>query len=361
MAHSRKNVSRRDVLKGVGGASIAGLAGCTGGGNGEETTTATDTVKAAWLYNTDIQANGWTYEHHRGMQAAEEELDWLETNYTENVDDTDAEKVSAQYAEDGYDVIYGTSFGFQDGMYIAAEDYPDTIFEHCSGFEQRENMGRYFARLYQGFYLAGLASGEVTETNTLGYVGAYPIPEVVRWINAWTAGAATTNPDVSVKVRWLNTWYDPSSSKEATSALVDEDADVIAHSMNSAAVPETANDEGVWGIGLYSPMREQGGENFLTSPIWHWDQFYPVELEALRAGEWESDFDWWGMDKGLVDIAEWGPEVPDSVKETVSDEKDAIVNGETTVFEGTEFEGESDTFLFSEMASYLPNVEGEVP
>ena len=361
MANGNKYVSRRDVLKGVGGASIAGLAGCTGGNGGGGTTTDTDTVKAAWLYNTAIQANGWTYEHHRGLEAAAEEYDWLETNYTENVDPDDTESVSAQYAEDGYDIVYGTSFGFQDGMFNAAKDYPDTIFDHCSGFRSRDNMGRYFARLYQGFYLGGMASGMVTESNTLGYVGAFPIPEVVRWINAWTLGAATTNPDVSVKVRWLNTWYDPTKSKDATNALADAGADVIAHSMNSAATLETAKDRGIWGMGLYSPMREQGGDSFLTSPIWHWPEFYIPELQTVREGNWESDFDWWGFDKGLVDIADWGPEVPESVRSEVASEREAILNGDTTVWEGSQFEGESDTFLFSEMASYVPNVEGEVP
>jgi len=361
MVESNKTVSRRDVLKGVGGASIAGLAGCTGGGDETQTTTETETVKAAWLYNTDVQANGWTFEHHQGLLAAQEQFDWLETNYTENVDTTDAEEVSAQYAEDGYDIVYGTSFGFQDGMYNAAEDYPDTIFDHCSGFKTRENMGRYFARLYQGFYLGGMASGHLTETNTLGFVGAFPIPEVVRWINAWTIGAASVNPDVSVKVRWLNTWYDPAKSKSGTQALIDDGADVIAHSMNSASTLQTANENGVWGHGLYSPMREQGGDSFVTSPIWHWAEFYPSELEVVRAGNWESNFDWLGMSEGLVDIAEFGPEVPQSVQDEVAEKRDAITNGETTVWEGTQFEGESDTYLFSEMQTYAPNVEGEVP
>lgn len=361
MHNTNKGLSRREVLKGVGGASVVGLAGCTGGPSGTATTTESEQIRAAWLYNTSVAANGWTFEHHQGLKAADEEFDWLETSYTEEVNPDDAESISAQYAEDGFDIIYGTSFGFQDGMLNAAEQYPDTIFDHCSGFLSRENMGRFFARLYQGFYLGGIAAGRVTETDTLGFVGAFPIPEVVRWINAWTIGAASVNPDVTVKVRWLNTWFDPAQSSSATNDLVDNDCDVIAHSMNSASTLETANERGVWGLGLYSPMREQGGENFLTSPIWHWDKFYIPELEIVKAGDWESDFDWWGMDSGLADIAEWGPQVPSSVQDEVETEKQAIVDGDTTTWEGSMFEGESDTYLFSEMATYAPNVEGEVP
>ncbi|MFB6109361.1 MAG: BMP family ABC transporter substrate-binding protein, partial [Halodesulfurarchaeum sp.] len=246
MANEDTHLNRRDVLKGVGGASIAGLAGCTGGKTETETTTGTKGVKAAWLYNTAIQSSGWTYEHHQGLQAAREEYDWLTASYIENVDPNEVENICAQYVEDGYDVIYGTSFGFQTGMYHAAERFPDTIFDHCSGFKSRENMGRYFGRLYQGFYLAGIASGLVTESNTLGFVGAFPIPEVLRWVNAWTAGATSVNPDVTTKVRWLNTWFDPSKSKNAANALIDVGADVIASSMNSAAPLVAANNRGVW-------------------------------------------------------------------------------------------------------------------
>ncbi|MFB6109360.1 MAG: BMP family ABC transporter substrate-binding protein, partial [Halodesulfurarchaeum sp.] len=117
----------------------------------------------------------------------------------------------------------------------------------------------------------------------------------------------------------------------------------------------------VWGMGLYSPMRDKGGENFLTSPIWHWRKFYVPELQMIQNGNWSSDFDWWGMKEGLVDIAEWGPRVPASVKDRVESERTALLNGETTVWEGTKFEGKSDTFLFSKMGSYVPNVEGTVP
>lgn len=353
-----ESLSRRDILKGAGGAGVVGLAGCVGGNGGDENT---DQVKAAWLYNTAVQGNGWTFEHHEGLKAAEEEYDWLEADYTENVNPDDAQQISEQYAEQGYDVIYGTSFGFQDGMLAAANEYPDTIFEHCSGFKSSENMGRYFGRLYQSFYLAGVAAGGVTESNTLGYVGAFPIPEVVRWINAWTLGAASVNPDVETEVRWLNTWFDPTQSKSATNALADAGADVIGHSMNSAAALQTANERGIWGMGLYSPMREQGGENFLTSPIWHWEKFYVPELMPIRDGSWESDFDWLGLQDGMVDIAEFGPNVPDSVKDTVESEREALESGDRTVWTGSQFEGESDTFVFSEMQSYVPNVNGEVP
>ncbi|MFB6110141.1 MAG: BMP family ABC transporter substrate-binding protein, partial [Halodesulfurarchaeum sp.] len=154
---------------------------------------------------------------------------------------------------------------------------------------------------------------------------------------------------------------DPAKSSNAANALIDAGADVIADSMNSAATLETANERGVWGLGLYSPMRQQGGDNFLTSPIWYWDSFYPPELKTVRAGNWDPDFDWWGMDRGLVDIAEWGPQVPSSVKDEVASKRQAIIDGETTVWEGSMFEGESDTYLFSEMATYAQNVEGEVP
>jgi basic membrane protein A len=318
-------------------------------------------VKAAWLYNTDVQANGWTFEHHQGLLAAQEQFDWLETNYTENVDTTDAEEVSAQYAEDGYDIVYGTSFGFQDGMYNAAEDYPDTIFDHCSGFKTRENMGRYFGRIDQARYLAGVAAGMVTEANSLGYVGAFPISEVIRGINAFTLGAASVNSDVSTQVRWTNSWFDPQTEREAANALVDEGVDVMAQHQDSTAAVQAAAEADIWATGYNAPMQDSAGENYLTSPIWHWEVFYEPTLEAVRDGSWEPDFSYEGLGSGLVDIDDWGPEVPDDVQSEVESLRGDIESGDLNIWADSAFADASVSDRFQNMGSFVEQVEGSVP
>jgi len=356
--------SRRAFLKAAGVAGLVGVAGCSSDG-GEElsntTTTTEDSVQAAMLYNTEVGDYGWTYRHHQAVTDIEEQFDWLEVSYNESLDTADVKSVAEQYARTDHDVVFGTSFGFQDGMYEAAEAYPDTTFEHCSGFRTRENMGRYFGRLYQAYFLTGVAAGMVTETNTLGFVGAFPIPEVVRFINAFSIGATSVNEEVRTKVRYLNTWHDPEQSRDGTAALIDEGADVIAGVMDSPSMVEAANDNGVWASGAWAPMRQYGGENYLTTPIFDWEPYYRQELEQIRNDEWASNFYYDGIASGVVDIDEFGPQVPDSVQAKVAEKRDALVDGTVSVWEGTKFEAESDTFLFSQMSSYVPSVQGDVP
>jgi len=222
-------------------------------------------------------------------------------------------------------------------------------------------MGRYMGRIYQPRYLAGQATGMVTENNNIGYVAAFPIPEVVRSINSMALGARSVNPDATFKVRWTNAWFDPPTSQEAANSLIDENCDVIAQEQDSPAAVKAAAEADVWASGYNAPMGEFGGENYLISPIWDWSQFYVPAVEDVHEGEWESDFFWGGMETGLPKLDEWGPNVPQGVKDTVASSKEDILNGDLNVWEGSKFEGEDDTFLFQEMQSYVEGVEGEVP
>jgi basic membrane protein A len=313
------------------------------------------------VYISEIGDLGWSWAHNEGRKAVDEKYDWLETTYTEAVAPSDSERVFEQYASGDADVIFGTTFGYQDPMINVAEKYPDVTFEHATGYRTRENMGRYMGRIYQPRYLAGQATGMVTETNNIGYVAAFPIPEVVRSINAMAQGALSVNPDATFKVRWVNAWFDPPTSKEAANSLIDENCDVIAQEQDSPAAVRAANEADVWASGYNAPMGQFGGDNYLISPIWDWKQFYDPAVSAVHDGSWESDAYWGGMETGLPTLDEWGPEVPQDVKDTVASTKEEILNGELNVWEGTKFEGESDEFLFQEMSTFGEGVEGEVP
>jgi basic membrane protein A len=381
--------TRRDVLKGIGTASAICLAGCSGGSNDEDDAAEGDseaggdtagdsdggkkgdetgsngsgqgTVEAAWVYNSEVGDLGWSWAHNEGRKAVKNEYDWLSTEYTEAVAPEESEQVFRQYADSGMDIIFGCVFGYQDAMEVVAEEYPDVYFEHNTGYATRENMGRYMGRIYEARYLAGQAAGMLTETNTLGYVAAFPIAEVVRGINAYTLGAASVNDSISTKVRWTNSWFDPPNESEAAGALLGENVDVMAqHQDSPAALTEAANED-IWATGNGAPMQEQAGENYLTSPIWHWEEFYGPTLEAVRDDEWEADAYWEGLDSGVCDIDDWGPAVPQDVKDEVETTREEIINGELDIWAGTKFEGESESFLFQEMGSYVEQVEGEVP
>ena len=246
-------------------------------------------------------------------------------------------------------------------MLTVAEDFPDTYFEHATGFETAENMGRYMGKIYQPRYLAGQATGMITENNTIGYVAAFPIAEVVRSINAMTLGARSVNPEATFKVRWVNAWFDPQTSQEAANALIDEGVDVVAQEQDSPAAVRAANEAGVWSSGYNAPMGEFGGEKYIISPIWDWSKIYDPTVTSVKEGTWEPDFFWGGMETGVPTLDEWGPNVPQDVKDTVADTREQILDGELDIWEGSKFEGESEQFLFQEMSSFVEGVEGEVP
>jgi basic membrane protein A len=313
------------------------------------------------VYNSEVGDLGWSWAHNEGRKAVADEYDWLETEYTEAVAPGDSERIFRQYANNGFDIIFGCTFEYQDPMATVAEETPEVYFEHNTGYKTLENMGRYMGRIYQARYLAGIAAGMVTETNTLGYVAAFPIPEVVRGINAFTLGAASVNDSITTKVRWTNTWFDPPTESEAAGALLDENVDVMAQHQDSPAALSAAADAGVWATGYDAPMQEQAGDNYLTSPIWHWEEFYGPTLESVNDGNWESDAYWEGLDSGICSLDDWGPQVPQDVQDEVATAREGIISGDLDVWAGSKFEGESDEFLFQEMGSYVDGVEGTVP
>jgi len=379
----KRNLSRRDALRALGVAGMIGIAGCGGDGGGgsdggdgsdgsdgdstdgddgsDMENSGMDTVRAAWVYNSEVGDLGWSWAHNEGRKATAEEFDWLETDFTEAVAPENSERIFRQYANDGFDVVFGCTFGYQDPMASVAEDFPDIRFEHNTGYLTRENMGRYMGRIYQARYMAGVAAGMVTETNTLGYVAAFPIAEVVRGINAFTLGAASVNDEISTKVRWTNTWFDPPTEQEAANSLIDEGVDVMAQHQDSPAAVRAANEADIWATGYDAPMGEFGGDNYLTSPIWHWEEFYRPTVESVREGTWEADAYWEGLNAGIVDLSEWGSNVPEEVKTDVAEVRSQIEGGDLDVWAGSQFEGESDEFLFQEMGSYVEEVDGEVP
>ncbi|PKN46968.1 MAG: BMP family ABC transporter substrate-binding protein, partial [Deltaproteobacteria bacterium HGW-Deltaproteobacteria-20] len=190
---------------------------------------AVEPYKVAFIYIGVPGDLGWTHEHDVGRLQIEAAFgDKVKTAYMENVPEgPDATRVIRQYAQDGYDMIIATSFGYMDPMVEVAAEFPKVKFIHCSGYKTSDNMSTYFGRIYQARYLAGIVAGKMTKTNIIGYPGAFPIPEVVRGINAFTLGARSVNPKVQVRVVWTNTWYDPVKEREAAVALLDAGADII--------------------------------------------------------------------------------------------------------------------------------------
>jgi basic membrane protein A len=237
-------------------------------------------------------------------------------------------------ARNDFDLIFATSYGYMDPVIKVARNFPQTTFMHCSGFKRADNVGTYFGRMYQARYLTGMAAGAMTETDTLGYVAAYPLPELIRGINAFTLGARSVNPEVQVRVVWTKSWYDPATEKEAAKSLLDIGADVIAQHVDSPAPQEAAQEAGAYSVGYNSDMSQFAPQAHLTSAIWQWGKLYTDIVAQVKQGTWESQDIWAGLDQGVVDIAPFGPMVPEDLQNKILDKKKALSSGAFDVFAG---------------------------
>ena len=291
-------------------------------------------LKAAFVYVAPVGDMGWSYEHERGRLMLEAELG-VETAYIENVPEgADAERVIRDYAQKGYNIIFTTSFGYMDPTLAVATEFPNTYFEHCSGYKVADNMSTYFGRIYQPRFLSGLVAGKMTKTNKIGYVAAFPIPEVIRGINAFTLGVRTANPNATVHVVWTSTWYDPALEREAAEGLLDTGCDIIAQHQDTTEPQKAAQERGALSIGYDSNMGEFVGDTVLTSPIWNWGPYYISRVKAIMDGTWKSEQYWGTMKDGIAMLAPFSPRVPEDVKALVKEYETKILNGTWDVFHG---------------------------
>ena len=295
---------------------------------------AEEKLKVGFVYVGPIGDGGWTYAHEQGRQYLVNELG-VEAIYKESVpEDQDSEKVMRDMIDQGAKVIFATSFGYMDHVKKVAEENPDVTFLHCSGYLSGDNFGNYFGRMYQARYLSGLVAGLKTETNKIGYVAAFDIPEVVRGINAFTLGVRAVNPDAVVKVRWTNTWYDPSTEKNAAIALLDEGVDVIAQHQDTAGPQLAAEERGVFSVGYNTNMYDMAPKAHMTAPVWNWGPYYASQVKAVMDGTWKSEAYWGSMSDGIVDLAPLSDVAPEGAKEAVEKAKADILAGNLYIFEG---------------------------
>lgn len=288
-----------------------------------------DPYKVAFVYITPPGDLGWAYEHDRGRTMLEIELgDLVETTTIENVEEgPDAARVIRQYVQEGYDMIFATSFGYMDSMLEVAQEFPDVKFEHCAGSKTNNNMSTYFGRMYQPRYLSGIVAGKMTTNGNIGYVAAFPTPEVIRGINAFTLGVRSVNPNANVTVIWTNTSNDLAKEREATVTLLDAGADIIAQHQETIEPQKAAQERGALSIGYNSDMRASVGDTVLTSPVWNWGSYYAATVKDAIDGTWEMHAYWGGMKDGVVDLADFSPKVPQDVRDLVEAAKKRILDG----------------------------------
>jgi len=291
-------------------------------------------LRVGFVYVSPVGDAGWSYAHNQGRMSVEA-MEGVTTSFVESVKEgPDSERVIQNMARKGFDIIFATSFGYMDPMLKVSKRFPKTVFMHCSGYKTSKNMGNYFGRMYQARYLSGMVAGAMTKNNTLGYVAAFPIPEVIRGINAFTFGAQSVNPAVEVRVVWTKTWYDPATEKEAAKSLLDIGADVIAQHQDSPGPQEAAQEKGVYSVGYNSDMSAFAPKAHLTAPIWNWGPYYVDIVNQVKNGTWKSAAAWPGMDHGIVALAPFGAMVPADIQKKVLAMKADLTAGKTKVFTG---------------------------
>jgi basic membrane protein A len=265
---------------------------------------AADAPGVAFVYLGNPGDAGWTFAHDAGTKAAQAKFgDKIKITRVENVPESeDSERVFRDLAAKGNKVIVGTSFGYQDFQLKVARDFPDITFLTATGFKKAKNFGVFDDRMYQGAYLAGVAAGYVTKTNTLGFVASVPIPEVVRNINAYTMGARSVNPKIHTKVIWINSWFDPGKEKQAAETLIGQGADVLLQNTDSNATLATAAEKKVYAFGWDSNMEKFGPSAHLGSVVQHWDVYYDSLFQQVLAGKVSVEPVWLGMPQRAVDL-----------------------------------------------------------
>ena len=298
-------------------------------------TAVAEPVKVGFVYVGPIGDHGWTYRHDIGRQQVEDAYgDKVETVYIESVQyGPEAERVIRQMAKSGVDIIFATSFGYMEPMLKVAKEFPDVKFEHATGYKRHDNMSTYGLRLYQARHVQGIIAGMMTKTNKICYVGAYPIPEVIREINTYYMGAKKMNPDVDIDVVWVNTWYDPAKEADAANVMMAEGCDMVAQHTDSPAPLQAAQQQGKLGFGQASDQINFAPKAQLTATIDNWGPYYIKKVGQVIEGNWQVE-DYFGhMNEDAVQMAPF-TNMPADVKAKAQTIKDAISNGEYFAFTG---------------------------
>jgi simple sugar transport system substrate-binding protein len=332
-------------------------------------------LKVGFVYVGPVGDAGWTFAHDLGRKALEAKFgDKVKTTYVEKVPEgPDAERVIRDLVAQGNTVIFATSFGFGDSMAKVAKDHPNVKFEHATGFKTAPNLRNYEGRFYEDAVLSGVVAGLMTKTNTLGFVATFPIPEVIRNINAFTLGAQSVNPKARTKVVWISTWFDPPKETEAAQSLINQGADVLLQNTDSTAILLTAEKNGKFAFGWDSDMSAFAPKAHLASNALNWGPYYVKAVQDVMDGTWKVENTKWGIKEGMTAFVKVNPAIGAAAIAKVDAAKARLVAnpGCGGVFQGPLKDNTgklvlpagtvADQKFCDTMNFYVEGVEGKIP
>ena len=335
---------------------------------------AADPLKVAFVYLGPRGDGGWTQQHDIGRLGLEKAMgSAIKTTFVENVPETaDSERVFRQLAADGYKLIFATSFGYMEPLQKVAKLFPDVKFEHVNGFKTASNIVVYEPRFEDGFYLIGTIAGQMTKTNTLGFIGSFPIPSVIRNIDSMTLAAQAVNPKIKTKAIWVNTWYDPGKERQAADTLIAQGADAVAQNTDSPASIQAAQEKGTYAFSIDADMSSFGKKAHLTGTTEDWSGYYIAETKKVMDGSWTGNrHTRWGLKEGMVVMAPLNPDIPPAVVKSFEEKKAALIAGTLNPFAGPIKDNTGKEIvaagakmpdaMFNSLSTYVQGIEGSVP
>lgn len=333
---------------------------------------AQEPLKIGFVYVSPIGEAGWTWQQDIGRKQMEAALgDKIKTQYVEDVPEgADAERVIRDLAQQGNKLIFTTSFGYMNPTIKVAKQFPDVKFVHSTGYKTAPNVATTNSRFYEARYLAGIVAGKMTKSNVAGYVGAFPIPEVLQGINAFTRGMRSVNPDAEVRVIWVNSWFDPGKERDAALALMGQGADVVTHHTDSTATVQAAEEKGQYAVAYHSDMSKFGPKAQLAAVTHHWGDYFTKEATDVLNGTWKSDSTWGGIKAGMASLEGFGPAVSDEIKQLVAEKQAEIIAGTLAPFGAPITDNQGKVQLetgvldddgLNKMNYYVQGVAGKLP
>ena len=306
-------------------------------------------LKVGFVYVSPIGEAGWTWQQDIGRKQMEKALDGkVVTQFVEDVPEgADAERVIRDLAQQGNKLIFTTSFGYMNPTIKVARQFLDVKFVHSTGYKTADNVATTNSRFYEARYLAGIIAGKMTKSNIIGYVGAFPIPEVLQGINGFTRGMLSVNPDAEVRVIWANTWFDPGKERDAALALISQGADIVTHHTDSTATVQAAQDQGKYAVAYHSDMKKFGPDAQLAAVTHHWGDYFTEQAQAVLDGTWKTSSTWGGLKSGMASLEAIGDMVPADVVALVKEKEAEIIAGTLAPFAGPIVDNEGKTQLES--------------
>jgi basic membrane protein A len=294
----------------------------------------TAAFKVAWIYVGPHNDAGWSQAHDEGRQYVQKMLgSKVQTTYKENIaNGPQLQQSVASLVQQGYKMIFGTSFGFFDKK-LAAK-YPDVLFEQATGTDTAKNLAEYFGAAEDTIYLSGMAAGAATKDGKLGYVVPFPIPEVIRHANAFALGAQAMHPGATIKLVWTNSWFNPSTEKKAAQSLHSAGSDVLGQNVDSPATGQFAESIGIPWVGYDSDAMKFAPKSWLTASVYHWGPYYLRRVEAAMNGTWKTGFYYGSIKDGFTGLAPYGPSVSAATKAAIAKKMQEIENGTFYEFTG---------------------------